>query len=69
MLNVTYTTLSMSNHELVRLPGEYGGIDLDAIVTARLPIRMPIPLPWTKAAEALDSDRVPGTVNSVVTES
>ena len=65
MLNVTYTTLSMSNHELVRLPGEYGGIDLDAIVTAPLPFR----LPSKKAAEALDSDRVPGTVNSVVTVS
>jgi hypothetical protein len=69
MLNVTYTTLSLSNHELVRLPGEYGGMDLDAIVTTRLPIRLPIRLPWTKAAEVLDSDRAPGTVNSVVTVS
>ena len=65
MLNVTYTTLSVSNHELVRWPGEYRGMDLDAIVTAPLPFR----LPSKKAAEALDSDRVPGTVNSVVTES
>jgi hypothetical protein len=40
-------------------------MDLDAIVTAPLPFR----LPSKKAAEALDSDRVPGTVNSVVTES
>ncbi len=65
MLNVTYTTLSVSKRKRVRLPGEYRGMDLDAIVTARLPIR----LPWKKAAEALDSDRVPGTVNSVVTVS
>ena len=65
MLNVTYTTLSISQRKRVRLPGEYRGMDLDAIVTAPLPFR----LPSKKAAEALDSDRVPGTVNSVVTES
>jgi hypothetical protein len=44
-------------------------MDLDAIVTAPLPFRLPFRLPSKKAAEALDSDRVPGTVNSVVTES
>jgi hypothetical protein len=65
MLNVTYTTLSVPKRKRIGLPGEYRGIDLDAIVTTRLPIR----LPRKKAAEALDSDRVPGTVNSVVTVS
>ena len=69
MLNVTYTTLSVSKRKRVRLPGEYRGMDLDAIVTAPLPFRLPFRLPSKKAAEALDSDRVPGTVNSVVTES
>ena len=61
MLNVTYTTLSASKRKRIGSPGEYRRIDLDAIVTTRLPLE--------KAAEALDSDRVPGTVNSVVTVS
>jgi hypothetical protein len=65
MLNVTYTTLSISKRNRVRLPVESRRIDLDAIVTTRLPFRLPL----EKAAEALDSDRVPGTVNSVVTVS
>ncbi|WP_441958530.1 NAD(P)-dependent alcohol dehydrogenase [Mycolicibacterium houstonense] len=38
-----------------------GLVDLDAMVTARFPLE--------KAAEALDSDRVPGSVKSVVTVS
>jgi hypothetical protein len=61
MLNVTYTTLLVSKRKRVGSPGESGRIDLDAIVTTRLPLE--------KAAEALDSDCVPGTVNSVVTVS
>jgi hypothetical protein len=65
MFNVTYTTLSVSKRKRVGSPGESGQIDLDAIVTTRLPFR----LPWKKAVEALDSDCVPGTVNSVVTVS
>ena len=40
---------------------ESGRVDLDAMVTARFPLEM--------AAHALDSDRVPGTVKSVVTVS
>jgi L-iditol 2-dehydrogenase len=40
---------------------ESGRVDLDAMVTARFPLEM--------AAQALDSDRVPGTVKSVVTVS
>ncbi len=40
---------------------ESGRVDLDAMVTARFPLE--------KAAEALDSDRIPGTVKSVVTVS
>jgi len=38
---------------------ESGRVDLDAMVTARLPLE--------KAAEALESDRVPGSVKTVVT--
>jgi L-iditol 2-dehydrogenase len=38
-----------------------GRVDLDAMVTGRFPLE--------RAAEALDSDRVPGTVKSVVTVS
>jgi len=38
---------------------ESGRVDLDAMVTARFPLE--------KAAEALDSDRIPGSVKSVVT--
>jgi L-iditol 2-dehydrogenase len=37
---------------------ESGRVDLDAMVTARFPLE--------KAAEALDSDRIPGTVKTVV---
>ena len=37
---------------------ESGRVDLDAMVTARFPLE--------KAAEALDSDRVPGSIKSVV---
>jgi L-iditol 2-dehydrogenase len=37
---------------------ESGRVDLDAMVTARFPLE--------KAAEALDSDRMPGSVKSVV---
>jgi L-iditol 2-dehydrogenase len=37
---------------------ESGRVDLDAMVTARFPLE--------RAAEALDSDRVPGTVKTVV---
>ncbi|MCW2588287.1 MAG: theronine dehydrogenase-like Zn-dependent dehydrogenase [Mycobacterium sp.] len=40
---------------------ESGRVDLDAMVTARYPLE--------KVAEALDSDRVPGTVKTVVTVS
>lgn len=40
---------------------ESGRVDLDAMVTARFPLE--------KAAEALDSDRIPGSVKSVVTVS
>jgi L-iditol 2-dehydrogenase len=40
---------------------ESGRVDLDAMVTARFPLE--------RAADALDSDRVPGTVKSVVTVS
>ena len=40
---------------------ESGRVDLDAMVTARFPLEM--------VAEALDSDRVPGTVKTVVTVS
>ena len=40
---------------------ESGRVDLDAMVTARFPLE--------KAAEALDSDRNPGSVKSVVTVS
>jgi L-iditol 2-dehydrogenase len=40
---------------------ESGRVDLDAMVTARFPLE--------KAAEALDSDRTPGSVKSVVTVS
>jgi len=40
---------------------ETGRVDLDAMVTARFPLE--------KAAEALDSDRIPGSVKSVVTVS
>lgn len=40
---------------------ESGRVDLDAMVTGRFPLE--------KAAEALDSDRIPGTVKSVVTVS
>jgi hypothetical protein len=65
MVDVTYTTLSIAKRKRVRLPGEYRGLDLDAIVTTPLPSR----LPSEKAAEALEFDRVPGTVNSVVTVS
>jgi threonine dehydrogenase-like Zn-dependent dehydrogenase len=37
---------------------ESGRVDLDGMVTGRFPLE--------RAAEALDSDRLPGTVNSVV---
>ncbi len=40
---------------------ESGRVDLDAMVTARFPLE--------EVAEALDSDRVPGTVKTVVTVS
>ena len=40
---------------------ESGRVDLDAMVTAHFPLE--------KAAEALDSDRIPGSVKSVVTVS
>lgn len=40
---------------------ESGRVDLDAMVTARFPLE--------EAAEALDSDRIPGSVKSVVTVS
>ena len=40
---------------------ESGRVDLDAMVTARFPLE--------KAAEALDSDQIPGSVKSVVTVS
>jgi L-iditol 2-dehydrogenase len=40
---------------------ETGRVDLDAMVTARFPLE--------KVAEALDSDRIPGSVKSVVTVS
>jgi L-iditol 2-dehydrogenase len=40
---------------------ESGRVDLDAMVTARFPLE--------KAADALDSDRIPGSVKSVVTVS
>nr|WP_090344569.1 NAD(P)-dependent alcohol dehydrogenase [Mycolicibacterium malmesburyense]CRL76167.1 theronine dehydrogenase-like Zn-dependent dehydrogenase [Mycolicibacterium malmesburyense] len=40
---------------------ESGQVDLDAMVTARFPLE--------RTAEALDSDRVPGSVKSVVTVS
>ncbi len=40
---------------------ESGRVDLDAMVTARFPLE--------RAAEALDSDRIPGSVKSVVTVS
>jgi L-iditol 2-dehydrogenase len=40
---------------------ESGRVDLDAMVTARFPLE--------RAADALDSDRVPGSVKSVVTVS
>ena len=40
---------------------ESGRVDLDAMVTARFPLE--------KAAEALDSDRTPGSVKAVVTVS
>jgi L-iditol 2-dehydrogenase len=40
---------------------ESGQVDLDAMVTARFPLE--------KAAEALDSDQIPGSVKSVVTVS
>ena len=40
---------------------ESGRVDLDAMVTARFPLE--------KVAEALDSDRIPGSVKSVVTVS
>jgi len=40
---------------------ESGRVDLDAMVTARYPLE--------RVAEALDSDRVPGTVKTVVTVS
>jgi L-iditol 2-dehydrogenase len=40
---------------------ESGSVDLDAMVTAHFPLE--------KAAEALDSDRMPGSVKSVVTVS
>jgi L-iditol 2-dehydrogenase len=40
---------------------ESGRVDLDAMVTARFPLE--------KAAEALDSDRIPGSVKSMVTVS
>lgn len=40
---------------------ESGQVDLDAMVTARFPLE--------RAAEALDSDRTPGSVKSVVTVS
>jgi L-iditol 2-dehydrogenase len=40
---------------------ESGRVDLDAMVTARFPLE--------KAAEALDSDRTPGSVKTVVTVS
>jgi L-iditol 2-dehydrogenase len=40
---------------------ESGRVDLDAMVTARFPLE--------KAAEALDSDKIPGSVKSVVTVS
>jgi L-iditol 2-dehydrogenase len=40
---------------------ESGRVDLDAMVTARFPLE--------KTAEALDSDRIPGSVKSVVTVS
>jgi len=43
------------------VPGTVGRVDLDAMVTARFPLE--------RAADALDSDRVPGTVKSVVTVS
>ena len=40
---------------------ESGRVDLDAMVTARFPLE--------KVAEALDSDRTPGSVKTVVTVS
>lgn len=40
---------------------ESGRVDMDAMVTARFPLE--------RAAEALDSDRLPGTVKTVVTVS
>jgi L-iditol 2-dehydrogenase len=40
---------------------ESGRVDLDAMVTARFPLE--------QAAEALDSDRTPGSVKTVVTVS
>jgi L-iditol 2-dehydrogenase len=40
---------------------ESGRVDLDAMVTARFPLE--------QAADALDSDRIPGSVKSVVTVS
>jgi threonine dehydrogenase-like Zn-dependent dehydrogenase len=40
---------------------ESGRVDLDAMVTARYPLE--------KVGEALDSDRLPGTVKTVVTRS
>ena len=72
---MTLPTQVIQNHELL-LTGvfryantwptaialiESGRVDLDAMVTARFPLE--------QVAEALDSDRVPGTVKTVVTVS
>jgi L-iditol 2-dehydrogenase len=73
--SMTLPTQLIQNRELVLTGGfryadtwptalalvESGRVDLDAMVTARYPLE--------KVAEALDSDRVPGTVKTVVTVS
>jgi hypothetical protein len=56
MSNVTYTTLSVPEPSRVAVLVNRGQIEIDEH-------------PSEKAAEALDSDRVPGTVKPVVTES
>jgi hypothetical protein len=61
MFTVTYTTLSVSEHTRAGLPDDPRRVKPHARTNARFPLK--------KAAERLDSDRVPGTVNSVVTES
>jgi L-iditol 2-dehydrogenase len=49
--------------------GELGGVGFDAFIDASGAPRVTARFPLERAADALDSDRVPGTVKSVVTVS